>query len=247
MRRYFNSMENLLNECEIINPFGEFLSSEMIVKVLCFFSNFIIRNFEKQTRESKLICDQLKSPTLHINKALSVNIPPCHRHFWGINTGYFSTEKWKWWQKLLARCKIFDSSDLKKLWRYWGSIITTDSNIHEEKLLLGMLSQVFGQSKDHCIISHSCAQVVDLKLCFEIKGFDLRFYGLELSRSRTHDQNFHLLKKRDKWLTESVVINKDLSRLYSRLFLFRGAVALKSAWFHRSGWDYLPPEPLGKY
>ena len=192
MRRYFNSMENLLNECEIINPFGEFLSGEMIVKVLCFFANFIIRDFEKQTRESKLICNQLKSPTLHINKALSVNIPSCHRHFWGINTGYFSTEKWKRWQKLLARCKVFDSSDLKKLWRYWGSIITTNSNIHKEKLLLGMLSQVFGQSKGHCIISHSCTQVVDLEFSLEIKGFDLRFYGLELSRSRTHDQNFHL-------------------------------------------------------
>lgn len=64
---------------------------------------------------------------------------------------------------------------------------------------MGMLSQVFGQSKDHCIISHSCTQVVDLEICFEIKGFDLRFYGLELSRSRTHDQNFHLfLGKRDK-------------------------------------------------
>ena len=55
-----------------------------------------------------------------------------------------------------------------------------------------MLSQVFGQSKDHCIISHSCTQVVDLEFSLEIKGFDLRFYGLELSRSRTHDQNFHL-------------------------------------------------------
>lgn len=64
---------------------------------------------------------------------------------------------------------------------------------------MGMLSQVFGQSKDHCIISHSCAQVVDLEFSLEIKGFDLRFYGLELSRSRTHDQNFHLfLGKRDK-------------------------------------------------
>ena len=199
MRRCFDSLKNLLNECEIINPFGEFLSSEMIVKVLCFFSNFIIRDFEKQTRKSKLICNQLKSPALHINKALSVNIPSCHRHFWGINTGYFSTEKWKRWQKLLARCKVFDSSDLKKLWRYWGSIITTNSNIHKEKLLLGMLSQVFGQSKDHCIISHSCTEVVDLEFSLEIKGFDLRFYGLELSRSRTHDQNFHLfLGKRDK-------------------------------------------------
>ena len=57
MRRYFNSMENLLNECEIINPFGEFLSGEMIVKMLSFFSNFVIRDFEKQTRKSKLICD----------------------------------------------------------------------------------------------------------------------------------------------------------------------------------------------
>lgn len=77
-------------------------------------------------------------------------------------------------------------------------MITTNSNIHKEKLLLGMLSQVFGQSKDHCIISHSCTQVVDLQFSLEIKGFDLRFYGLKLSRSRTHDQNFHLLEKRDK-------------------------------------------------
>ena len=201
MRRCFDSMENLFNKCEIINPFGEFLSGKMIVKMLSFFANFIIRNFEKETRKSKLICDQLKSPALHLYKTLSLKIPTRNWPLWGINTGYFSKEKWKWWQKLLARCKIFDSSDLKKLWRYWGSIITTDSNIHEEKLLLGMLSQVFGQSKDHCIISHSCAQVVDLKLCFEIKGFDLRFYGLKLSRSRTHDQNFHLfLGKRDKWL-----------------------------------------------
>ena len=57
---------------------------------------------------------------------------------------------------------------------------------------MGMLSQVFGQSKDHCIISHSCTEVVDLEFSLKIKGFDLRFYGLELSRSRTHDQNFHL-------------------------------------------------------
>lgn len=57
---------------------------------------------------------------------------------------------------------------------------------------MGMLSQVFSQSKDHRIVSHSCAQVVDLEIYFEIKGFDLGFYGLELSRSRTHDQNFHL-------------------------------------------------------
>lgn len=63
---------------------------------------------------------------------------------------------------------------------------------------MGMLSQVFGQRKDHCIISHSCTQVVDLEFSLEIKGFDLRFYGPELSRSRTHDQNFHLLEKRDK-------------------------------------------------
>lgn len=192
MRRCFDSMENLLKEIVIIKTSSEFLSSEMIVKVLCFFSNFIIRNFEKQTRESKLICDQLKSPALHINKALSVNIPSCHRHFWGIDASYFSKKKWQRWQKLLARCKVFDSSDLKKLWRYWGSIITTNSNIHKEKVLLGMLSQVFGQSKDHCIISHSCTEVVDLELSLKIKGFDLRFYGLELSRSRTHDQNFHL-------------------------------------------------------
>ena len=64
-----------MNEFEIINPFGEFLSGEMIVKVLSFFANFIIRNFEEQTRKSKLICDYLKSPALHIYKALSVNIP----------------------------------------------------------------------------------------------------------------------------------------------------------------------------
>ena len=198
MRRCFDSLKNLLNECEIINPFGEFLSGEMIVKVLCFFSNFVIRDFEKETRKSKLICDQLKSPALHLYKSLSVNIPTRNWLLWGINTGYFSTEKWKWWQKFLARCKVFDSSDLKKLWRYWGSIITTNSNIHEKKLLLGMLSQVFGQSKDHCIVSHSCAQVVNLKLCFEIKRFDLGFNSLELSRSRTHNQDFHLLGKRDK-------------------------------------------------
>ena len=57
---------------------------------------------------------------------------------------------------------------------------------------MGMLSQVFGQSKDHCIISHPCAEVVDLQFSLEIKGFDLRFYSLEFSRSCTHDQNFHL-------------------------------------------------------
>lgn len=57
---------------------------------------------------------------------------------------------------------------------------------------MGMLSQVFGQRKDHRIISHSCTQVVDLQFSLEIKGFDLRFYGLELSRSRTHNQDFHL-------------------------------------------------------
>ena len=139
MRRCFDSLKNLLNECEIINPFGEFLSGEMIVKILSFFSNFIIRDLEKQTRKSKLICNQLKSPALHINKALSVNIPSCHRHFWGINTSYFSKKKWQRWQKLLARCEVFNSSDLKKLWRDWGSIISTDSDIHKEKLLLGML------------------------------------------------------------------------------------------------------------
>ena len=171
---------------------SKFWKSKRAIKIQSFLPYFITRNFEKQTRESKLICDQLKSPTLHINKALSVNIPSCHRHFWGINTGYFSKKKWQRWQKLLAHCKVFDSSDLKKLWRYWGSIITADSDIQKEKLLLGMLSQVFGQSKDHCIISHSCTQVVDLEFSLEIKGFDLRFYGLELSRSRTHDQNFHL-------------------------------------------------------
>ena len=57
MRRYFNSMENLLNECEIINPFGEFLSGEMIVKILSFYSDLVIRDLEKETRKSKLICD----------------------------------------------------------------------------------------------------------------------------------------------------------------------------------------------
>ena len=46
-----------MNECEIINPFSEFLSGEMIVKVLSFFANFIIRDFEKETRKSKMICD----------------------------------------------------------------------------------------------------------------------------------------------------------------------------------------------
>ena len=168
MRRCFDSMENLFNKCEIINPFGEFLSSEMIVKMLSFFSNFVIRDFEKKTRKSKLICDQLKSPTLHLYKTLSLKIPTRNWPLWGIDASYFSKKKWQRWQKLLARCKIFDSSDLKKLWRDWGSIITADSDIQKEKLLLGMLSQVFGQRKDHRIVSHSCAQVVDLKLCFEI-------------------------------------------------------------------------------
>lgn len=61
-----------------------------------------------------------------------------------------------------------------------------------------MLSQVFGQRKDHRIVSHPCTQVVDLEICFEIQGFDLGFYGLKLSGSRAHDQDFHLLEKRDK-------------------------------------------------
>ena len=57
MRRYFNSIENLLNECVIIETLSEFLSGEMIVKVLSFFANFIIRDFEKETRKSKMIYD----------------------------------------------------------------------------------------------------------------------------------------------------------------------------------------------
>lgn len=61
-----------------------------------------------------------------------------------------------------------------------------------------MLSQVFGQSKDHRIVSHPCTQIVDLQFSLEIKGFDLGFNSLELSRSRTHNQDFHLLEKRDK-------------------------------------------------
>ena len=46
-----------MNECEIINPFGEFLSGEMIVKILSFYSDLVIRDLEKETRKSKLICD----------------------------------------------------------------------------------------------------------------------------------------------------------------------------------------------
>ena len=68
-------MENLLKEIVIIKTLSEFLSGEMIVKMLSFFSNFVIRDFEKQTRKSKMICNEFKSPALHIYKALSVNIP----------------------------------------------------------------------------------------------------------------------------------------------------------------------------
>ena len=46
-----------MKEIVIIKTLSEFLSSEMIVKVLSFFSNFIIRDFKEQTRKSKMICD----------------------------------------------------------------------------------------------------------------------------------------------------------------------------------------------
>lgn len=50
-------MENFLNKIVIINPFGEFLSGKMIVKMLSFYSDLVIRDLEKETRKSKLICD----------------------------------------------------------------------------------------------------------------------------------------------------------------------------------------------
>ena len=46
-----------MKEIVIIETLSEFLSGEMIVKVLSFFANFIIRDFEKETRKSKMICD----------------------------------------------------------------------------------------------------------------------------------------------------------------------------------------------